>query len=402
MIDSITEKYLHLPFSISAPTSFEYIEAEEPINELFAYHFLKNNKDRIISAYENILKFAHKKLVDEPNWVDFWEVTSVDGDTILGIAHFPKYLIKVSSELGVVEVGKKHYAPVKVLQRNKYETFDTLENRFAKHFLAELINWCERVLKTLGDKMDEKNRGGLNELYTTLEHFWNNPIFSEVGEFTMFFPYTSQVLLKREGYRDLLELWKVFKAYLPFFGELERAIANKDIAKLYEYWCFFKLVEELEKIFGKKELKVVVEPTGKLSEGQIYVKFENKWKLYYNKLFKRGSYSIPLKPDFSLFDRNGLVGVFDAKFKLDIADESGLEDNEEFETMAKLEDIYKMHTYRDALKARFAVVLYPGKNSLFFKVDKSNNEGDDFSLMDLMDRESIRLDGVGYLGFKPE
>jgi predicted component of viral defense system (DUF524 family) len=302
---------------------------------------------------------------------------------------------------------------LKVLQRVKYETFDTIENRFAKFFLGVLINWCERVLNKLGNVMDKESRDRIEELYATLEYFLNDPIFSDVGELTMF-PYTSQVLLKREGYRDLLDLWKEFKAYSPFFGELGKAIANKDVAKLYEYWCFFKLVEELENIFGKCELKIIVEPTGELSEGNVYAEFENGWRLYYNKLFKRnkkdGSYSVPLRPDFSLFDRNGLVGVFDAKFKVDVVDadkfvevDEEMKNKPNLQTWAKIEDIYKMHTYRDALKIKFAVVLYPGKKDegKFFKVDTDVIDNK-FKLKDLLEKDRVKMEGVGYLGFRPE
>jgi len=410
IIDEITNKVISLPFSICSPTGFEFVETEEPINELFAYHFLRSNRDRIISAYENILRYAHRKLVEELEWMDFWKATDVDEDTVLGIAYYPEYL--VPSELAVVEINGKSYSPMKVLQRNKYETFATPENRFAKHFLAELIGWCERVLERLANKMDEKEEKGISELYAMLEYFWNDPIFSDVGELTMF-PYTSHVLLKREGYRDLLELWREFKAYSPFFGELERAIANKDIAKLYEYWCFFRLVEELGKILGRYKLEIVVKPTGELSEGNVYAVFENGWKLYYNRKLK--GYSVSLRPDFSIFDQNDLVGVFDAKFKLDIADadkfaeeDKEMKDKPNLQTWAKLEDIYKMHTYRDALKAKFAVVLYPGDMSMFFKVNRDgDNENDngkvkDFKLNDLLDKDNVKLEGVGYLKFKPE
>ena len=178
---------------------------------------------------------------------------------------------------------------------------------------------------------------------------------------------------------------------------------NKDIAKLYEYWCFFKLVEELREIFGKCKLRIVVEPTGELSEsGTVYAEFEDGWKLFYN--LKRQGYSVSLKPDFSLFKYGELIGVFDAKFRLDIIDVDEFAEEEEkspvLQTWAKLEDIYKMHTYRDALKVKFAVVLYPGDRCLFFKVDGERIEN--FDLDRLLDKDSVKLEGVGYLGFKPE
>ncbi|AEC52747.1 hypothetical protein PNA2_1832 [Pyrococcus sp. NA2] len=407
----LKRRALELPFSIKSPTGFEFVESDDPVSELFAYHFLRNNKDRIISAYEEILKRPHKKLLEELGWVHFWEVSEIDEDTILSIAQYPENLIEVKTP--GVEINGSRYAPLKLLQKEKYETFDTLENRFAKYFLSELINWSERVLESFSEVNigDETIEGLLH----SLEYFWNDPIFSEVGEFTMF-PYTSQVLLKREGYRDLLELWKEFRAYSPFFGELNRVIENKDVAKLYEYWCFFKLVEKLGKILGKKSLRIIIEPTGELHESdskeEVYAEFSNGWRLYYNKKLapRKWSYSVSLRPDFSLFSgdpsdkRTRLIGVFDAKFKFEPVDlskfadeEKKMEKNPDLQTWAKLEDIYKMHTYKDALNAQFAVVLYPGKRSIFYDLDRGKIES--FTISDTL-RGNIR--GVGYLGFIPE
>jgi hypothetical protein len=143
---------------------------------------------------------------------------------------------------------------------------------------------------------------------------------------------------------------------------------------------------------------------------------------------------VTLRPDFSLFTGNPgnrdteLVGVFDAKFKLDVVDENRRKEFDEeseiaektgsYKTWAKLEDIYKMHTYRDALGAKFAVVLYPGSKNVFFKTDKEclgdlkGCKKEKFSLSRLI-RELIKemgknndkqqkLSGVGYLSFIPE
>ncbi len=403
IVFDITKKCTALPFTISSPTGFEFIESEEPVSLLFAYHFLKSNIERITLAYEIIKKYIHRKLVDHFKLVDAYETTNVDEETLLDILYNPERLIE--SKHHVLVIDKRGYAPIRVLQRERFETLDTLENRFTKYFLGELINWCNRVLSELGNNIPSTERNKIEELYTTLECFWNDPIFSDVGELTMF-PYTSQVLLKREGYRDLLELWKEFRTYSPFFGELERAIANKDIAKLYEYWCFFKLVEELCEIFGECKLRIVVEPTGELSEsGIVYAEFEDGWKLFYN--LKKQGYSVSLKPDFLLFKYEELIGVFDAKFKLDIINVDEFAEEEEemgmfpvLQTWAKLEDIYKMHTYRDALKAKFAVIFYPGDRSLFFKVDGERVE--DFDLNKLLDKDRAKLEGVGYLRSKPE
>jgi predicted component of viral defense system (DUF524 family) len=218
IVDDITKKCTALPFTISSPTGFEFMESEEPICLLFAYHFLKSNIERIILAYESIRKFIYRKLVDRFELVDAYKTTNVDVETFLDILYHPERLIE--SKHRVLVIDEKGYAPIQVLQRERFETFDTLENRFAKHFLGELINWCDRVLSELGDNIPSTERNKIEELYSTLECFWNDPIFSDVGELTIF-PYTSQVLLRREGYRNLLELWKEFRLTLRFLESLK-------------------------------------------------------------------------------------------------------------------------------------------------------------------------------------
>ncbi|AMM53825.1 DUF2357 domain-containing protein [Pyrococcus kukulkanii] len=414
LVDSITKKAVALPFSVSTPTAFSVKESEEPVNELFAYHFLVNNRERIISAYEEILKRPHRKLVEREEWVNFWEVSEVEEGTVLSIVTHPEYLVKSSTS---VAKHLKGYAPLKVSQGIKYESFDTHENRFTKHFLNELIMWGERAISAilnssyLTREQKEKAVSNLKPILEDLEYYATSDIFEDVGEMGMF-PYTSQVLLKREGYRDLLQLWREFKSYSPFFDEMQRAINNKNIPKLYEYWCFFKLVEELGEILRSRDTKIIISPLGELSEeGDVYAEFDNGWRLYYNKKLtsKKWSYSVSLRPDFSLFDGDPnesgtkLIGIFDAKFKVDIAriDEFAEEDREmeqrpDLKTWAKLEDIYKMHTYKDALRAKFAVVLYPGEGNIFFEVDEEAIT--DFALCHVINK---KLEGIGYLGLIP-
>jgi len=292
-----------------------------------------------------------------------------------------------------------------------------------------LIEWSERVLETFGNAPNADVKP-VKELLEELEFIKSDGVWEDVGEMTAF-PYTSQTLLKGDGYRDLPELYRQFTAYVPFFEELQSAIDNKDIAKLYEYWTFFRLVDELGAILGRKGLKIHVLPAGELSEsGDVYALFDNGWRLYYNKRLTPGkwSYSVTLRPDFSLFTGSPsskgarLLGVFDAKFKLDVVDKADevknfdeLDENAEktgkYETWAKLEDIYKMHAYRDALSAKFAVVLYPGSVSRLFpaKIKKNGIKGLAQHFRGLSKEEMLLcllvyelVEGTGYLKFRPK
>ncbi len=417
-VEALTDEILRysssIPFQLESPTGFSTLESDEPINELFAYHFLRSKGERIIEAFETVLRRMKRKLVVEGEWMRIVEVDEITPETLLSIVQHPEYLAPAGERVLIAD-HLNGYVPTKVLGFRKYESFDTPENRFVKHFLNLLVEWSKRVLEAFGGRR-ETDIERIQELLGKLEFIGSDGLWEDIGEITLF-PYTSQTLLKGDGYRELLELYREFTSYLPFFEELQRAIDNKDIAKLYEYWAFFRLVDELGKILGEKELEIHMLSTGELSEsGDVYAEFDNGWRLYYNKRLTPGrwSYSVTLRPDFSLFNGNPskkstkLIGVFDAKFKLDVVDapkEIGEFDEEteiaektgNYETWAKLEDVYKMHTYRDALGCRFAVVVYPGKESLFFDANMGRVEG--FALEEGLTGE---LNGVGYLRFVPE
>jgi len=412
LTDDITRISSQLNFSIKSPTAFIVEESDEPMNEFFAYHYLRSNKERIIEAFETVLRKIKRKLVVEEEWLRPDEVDEITPETLISIVQNPEYLAPAGEGVLIAE-RLNGYAPTKVLSFQKYESFDTPENRFAKYFLGLLVEWGERVVRTFGSRV-EAEINSVKELLEELDFIKSDGIWEDVGEMTLF-PYTSQTLLKGDGYRDLFELYREFTVYVPFFGELQKAIENKDIAKLYEYWCFFKLVEELGEILENPEFHITLTPEGSLSQGiNAYVKFKGGWKLYYNREFHSKSYSVPVRPDFSLVKGEEIIGVFDAKFKVDIVPYSEFADKDKemethpaLETWARLEDIYKMHTYRDALNAEFAIVLYPGDRSVFF--DKINKKciGDlkecegKFELNMLLDKEKAKLEGIGYLSLKP-
>ena len=111
--------------------------------------------------------------------------------------------------------------------------------------------------------------------------------------------------------------------------------------------------------------------------------FEVAWgtdaKLVYNPRFDpkkqplRHSYSVGLRPDIALEIGDGNtrhLHLFDAKFRVrslaHLSDEDAKSKSEERRGMFKLADLYKMHTYRDAIRGAHSVwVLYPGTETRF-------------------------------------
>ncbi len=287
------------------------------------------------------------------------------------------------------------------------EVLDNVPNRFVRFALlrwrneAALLRDALTVLapsisRTRGEKEIELL---LDELDALLSH----ELFREV-ESLSHIPSDNQVLLRREGYRD------VYQAYLQFDlaaqlawsgGERVYGAGQRNVATLYEYWTFVTLAQIVARICGsdfelskmlrvteagisldliqgrKKVLAGVVQRLGR----QVIV------ELWFNRTFgvaETGSWTRPMRPDMSLrcrasdplADASGEVWLhFDAKYRIDTLTQAfGIGeadvdpeaaamqlDEQEEKGAAQRTDLLKMHAYRDAIRrSAGAYVLYPG------------------------------------------
>jgi predicted component of viral defense system (DUF524 family) len=253
-----------------------------------------------------------------------------------------------------------------------------------------------------------------------------DPLFADVGELEIF-PASSQVLLRRDGYRECLQVYRLLHiARAPIFDRLQDAIDNRRIDQLYEFWCFFKLAEMLAEILGNGQrpyFSTLESDEGGLRHG-LSAELGNGYQLFYNRTFSHGkgsgrSYSVSLRPDFSLFSLmkdeqmkdEQLLVVFDAKFRFDERDiqpnqllEEEMDDAQQegdTERLAKHADICKMHTYRDALQCRAAAVIFPGTEAVLYPIDGiERDKTKKPCILDIVQNECWR--GVGALPLVPE
>jgi Domain of unknown function (DUF2357)/PD-(D/E)XK nuclease superfamily len=284
------------------------------------------------------------------------------------------------------------------------ETLDTPPNRFVRFALE---HWREVIL-AMSVALKRKQsvapvRRGVAEarvLLARIDAVLAEPLFREVGELT-FFPAGSQVLQRREGYRE------IFRAYADF--EVASALAweggddvygagQRDVAALYEYWAFFELAKLVSTACDEPlDLPSLVHATADglmvdLRRGRrriLHGTVERygrsmEVELCFNRSFPKrnseeGSWTRTMRPDYSLRirpasadSRAGPDDVwlhFDAKYRVDTVDEafeSG-DSNDKFELAmgpegeAKRSDLLKMHAYKDAIRRSVgAYVLYPG------------------------------------------
>lgn len=409
LILSIWEKFKELPFDIApvvfTPTSY-YISLRA--SPLFTFFFLKNNKENLKSALNTIRANPYKILKEEKEILDINKVSEVDADTIYSILTNPEYLYESKSKLGF-RVKEKYYLPKKVLSSLKYETLDTPENRFVLNFLKRISQDIEDLIRSKIYK--EIVIKEINEIKGLIDDFIKDPLWEEVGEFYIF-PSYSTVLRKREGYKELLELYFKYLMGRRPFEKIEEAINLRKVYELYEFFCALKLCSLLNGTKKKNVMKVDEKIRGKLKIKLEFMIGNKNYKFIYQK--NRESYSgISLIPDFSISEGKKLRIILDAKFafkKPDIDKENiGEEIEREWEEgkVPKTGDIIKMHAYKDALKADACIILYPGEEDKFFKEEGGDTpfEGDLKNLIEkiLTENEENKenLKGIGWCKMLP-
>ncbi len=276
------------------------------------------------------------------------------------------------------------------------ETRDTAENRFVKFALTEWRNLALSVARAL-EAVDEKTAPvsrGIAEasgLAERLDLVLSHDLFRRVGN-VGFVPFGSQVLQKREGYRDVFRFYLQAESAASLAwegGEDVYGAGQRNVAALYEYWTFLqiaKLVASIcnEQIDPRDLLVASADGLGiGLRRGSTTairgrlrrLGRELALDLRFNQSFaaseKHASWTVPLRPDVSLsiaLERGEVVWVhFDAKYRIEhlreiFAGDTGEPDrDDERETRAKRSDIIKMHAYHDAIRrSAGAYVLYPG------------------------------------------
>ena len=289
--------------------------------------------------------------------------------------------------------------PTVIPTRVKHETVDTAENRYVKHFLAELALCLYALRNALRELTASAAHGDVTRWLAVVGDWQSHPLWAQVGEMTHW-PSNSQVLQRSAVYRQILNADMALQLASGLrweggFSDEELMGDLKPVDKLYEYWCFFELWRALEAICGPAvnnanvSVKVAKGLSVTLKRGaESELRFrcgggKADAVLFYNRTFRRSkaadwenSYSTRLAPDFSIRVAPGGKAAahwlhFDAKYRLDFAqwraDASVLGEasgDERVIDSYKNEDLLKMHTYRDALLgSRGSYVLFPGQSA---------------------------------------
>ena len=411
MLELITEKCTDLLLQANSPISQKFdIDFEKDSQSLYQkFAFIKS----VISSDE--FHDAINRIITAP--VTVWSESSELKD-IRSVRKFTssslKELVKGSNR---TQLPPKHYLkkyglktiPERITSSRKIDSVDTPENRFIKHALETFLKFCNDINKA--SKKDSKLDNESNILSRELESHLHHTIFQEISRPTTL-KLNSPVLQRKEGYREVLRVWLMFELAAKLIwkgGEDVYGAGKKDVANLYEYWLFFKLLDLFQSIFDidPKHISELIETSNnelnvRIKQGKftaldgVYDSGNRKLnvRFNYNRSFSgknnypsAGSWTTTLRPDYTLsfwpFDiseteaenQELIVHIhFDAKYKIAnfthlIGKKSETElDDEKVENLKgvyKNADLMKMHAYKDAIRRTGgAYVLYPGDKSI--------------------------------------
>lgn len=414
MLELITEKCTELLLQANSPIShyfdIDYTKDSQSLYQKFA--FIRS----IIGSDE--FKDAVNRVVTSP--VTIWKESTEQKD-VRSVRRFTNSSIKElvnGSNRSKLPLGHnlRNYGletvPERITTVRKIDSVDTPENRFVKHALETFLKFCSDInqVSKVKSKLENESKLLIRELESQLHH----SIFREISK-----PETlklnSPILQRKEGYREILRVWLMFDLAAKLIwpgGEDVYGAGKKDVANLYEYWLFFKLLDLFQSIFDiePKNISELIEKSDnelnlRIKQGEftalngVYISETRKLNIRfnYNRSFSAGnkypasgSWTTALRPDYTLSfwplgisDEEAeleelIVHIhFDAKYKIanlnDFLDQKSIAnldeelDDEKIENrkgIYKNADLLKMHAYKDAIRRTGgAYVLYPGDTS---------------------------------------
>jgi predicted component of viral defense system (DUF524 family) len=306
--------------------------------------------------------------------------------------------------------SKLDSVPLRLTTEIKTDTVDTPENRFVKHILKEFERFCGVICLHIEEKYKEQTKYPhiyieAKALEDKFAEYLSHSMFREIQIATSL-PLNSPILQRKEGYREILRVWLMYDLAAKLVWEAmddSYQVGKRDVATLYEYWLFFKLLRLVESIFniGSKQTKDLIKETsdglGLQLRAGVHTAIEGEYfykgreltvKFNYNRTFgdsefpRAGSWTQPMRPDYTLSlwpkafteveaeKQEMIVHVhFDAKYRVDgleyLNSEGDIDLNEEKEMQKQgtyqRADLLKMHAYKDAIRRTVgAYVIYPG------------------------------------------
>lgn len=329
MVESIADQCQQLLLEWNSPTSLSFcpdptVEKRLLLEQfLFLRHCL--GADRLDLYLEILRRNPHRALYDETEWQGEVVADRFYRDPLRYGRDWTR-----SNQPAAASFGG--FLPREVQGVSRQETLDTPPNRFVKFALSYFREICQAVID------HEKIQGAAQDdalaMRESLDSFLSQRWLLEISALEQV-PLNNQTLLKREGYRQVLEAWFLsdVAAQLDWEGREDAYDGdNRDVATLYEFWLYFEifgslrnepgcyLVPEKHHVDGNEGSFLRFSEQGGLSVNlkqgktsrsrfvfRTHEGVSSRLHFYYNRSFsqedtvlKAGTYSRTLCPDYTL------------------------------------------------------------------------------------------------------
>ncbi|MBI4768409.1 MAG: DUF2357 domain-containing protein [Deltaproteobacteria bacterium] len=404
MLDFIVEKYANLIFSFAQPLGQGFRKGRMGqdiayIEYLFIKRYLVDSSPNLNGISSLILANPHYQFDREFRKNSIEAIADVSPAMLINIFSNPNRLASMrpghpllSTACGrtLFDRTERMLYPTEAIEERKLHTVDTDENRFLKHFLQSLqcrLDSLEKVLKGMaGGYLNPDIEMYLGEIERGIGSLLADPLWHDVGHMH-YIPTGSQVLQRREGYRQLFRLYSLLQltTQCDFDDQdFRNLLETKNTPTLFEYWSFFVVKDILDgnrKILSCHPI-VSNEPLQQRVRCGIGIKYEDGVLLWFNHTYQGSngcqpgsivddrysylqSYSHNFKPDI-VIEKDGKFIIFDAKYKGQGGGFYGEEVDGTIQSW-KEGDIDKMHTYREAIENVLgAYILYPGEKAISY------------------------------------
>lgn len=361
IVEDVTKEVYNVVFDFLKKTYWGYQQSDKanssPV-EFFAvinkiYQDFIKAADIIMSQPHHVLETTHQVLPSH-------KVKKTDGRTIRWIEKHPDQAKRVNGNIRIE----------RALAVRKQVSYDTKENRLTKYILLSTTRKLETFKKNylkLQRKEDQAVIAKINGMVKEINRRCNTTFLADV-EAKEASSGMSLVFSMAPGYRDLYKYYLMLLRGLSITGDVFN-ISVKDLALLYEYWCFIKLNSMM-----KDQYELISQDIVKVQGNGLFVslvkgssskvKYRNPENgelitLSYNP--KSGQVpTVAQKPDNVLSLEKKTVNqagkkvkyeyIFDAKYRVNPA----LEGSDYYNTIShtpgpETDDINTMHRYRDAI-----------------------------------------------------
>lgn len=369
--------YLVLDFLKKTYTSFK--TGNSPNTDLIWWQVFGGLYNEFIKSSKFILNKPHSKIIRQTRFVKADRINKWTTTLEEEYSQF-KYL-----------PNKSYRLEYKSLSTN------TSENKFFKHAVFQTSRRFKRVKSFIENKFNNSItssfKSELASIEKQIETITVNPFFRTVDDFQGI-RQESLVLQKATGYSTIYKSWIMLNSGLKFLEGIQK-IELKNIADLYQIWCFLEMKNVLQRLLGKEnpddvdlaeiqiddfifkiERGVKSKVSFEKSNGEIIDLFHDfSYETTSNKNVK--SFTVNQRPDIvlrltknDLKENYVLTYLYDAKYRLASDEEESAPD------LPPEDAINQMHRYRDAIyylnkeknkpekEVIGAYVLFPGSGEI--------------------------------------